>query len=124
MLKSSKTIFLIDDDITALDITSFLIEEHGFIVERFADGMAALKQLQTRAPELFLVDLMMPKMDGVETIEKIRGFGFLGPIIAFTASDEPEFHRRAAEAGAGLVLTKPCRPELLLKHICSLISDA
>lgn len=119
-----KSIYIIDDDITALDITSFLIEEHGFRVDRFADGLAAITALHTRTPDLFIVDLMMPKIDGVQTILKIREFGFEGPIIAFTASEEPGLHQRAAQAGSSILLTKPCRPELLIRHISGLISDA
>ena len=110
---------VIDDDITSLDLVSFLIEKKGFAVRRFADGGAALlESLQGKLPNLFLVDLMMPGINGIETVRRMRKMGIdKVPIIAFTALDDAEIHQDAIDAGCNLVLTKPCPPDRLLRHI-------
>lgn len=113
-----RNILIIDDDITSLDIVSFLFEERGYQVSRCADGYAAIDQAKTLAPDVIVVDLMMPNINGADTVRSIRALGLQTvPIIAFTAVDDPEYHREAREAGCNEVLTKPCRPEKLLKHI-------
>ena len=115
---AKKNILVIDDDITSLDIVSFLFEERGYHVERCADGFAAIEFTKQNKPDLIIVDLMMPQINGADTVRNIRALGYDSiPIIAFTAVDEPDLHREAEEAGCNTVLTKPCRPDKLLKHI-------
>ena len=114
----SKHILMIDDDITALDIVSYLFEERGYDVERCADGFRALEYLETIKPDLILVDLRMPNIDGVQTVKKIREMGLAAvPIIAFTAVDDPDLHSEALDAGCQEVLTKPCPAEKLVRYI-------
>ena len=114
----SKHILMIDDDITALDIVSYLFEERGYEVERCADGFSALDYLTNIKPDLILVDLRMPNIDGVQTVKKIREMGLATvPIIAFTAVDDPDLHSEALEAGCQEVLTKPCPAEKLVRYI-------
>ena len=64
---------------------------------------------------------MMPQMNGQECIREIRKRGVKTPIVAFTALDDIEVHQEATDAGANLVLTKPCKPAVLVKHIQSLL---
>lgn len=114
----AKHILVIDDDITSLDIVSYLFEDRGYIVERCADGASAIEYVKTKNPDLLIVDLMMPNINGKETVEQIRALGLTTvPIIAFTAVDDPQLHSEAIQAGCNEVLTKPCRPDKLLKHI-------
>lgn len=117
-----KSILVIDDDITSLDLVSFLFEERGYRVERCADGFSAIDFVRDNAPNLIIVDLMMPKINGVDTVAKIRELGLKVPIIAFTAVDEPELHAAAEQAGCDRILTKPCRPQRLLEQINSLLA--
>ncbi len=119
----SKKILIIDDDVTALDIVDFLFEDQGFEVVRRADGFAALECIEKERPDAVLVDLMMPRMNGQETVRHIRGKGIKVPIVAFTALDDPEVHKEAREAGCDLVLTKPCKPAVLVKHIEELLAQ-
>jgi CheY-like chemotaxis protein len=118
---SEKKILIIDDDVTALDIVDFLFEDKGFEVVRRTDGISALDCLAQVNPDIILIDLMMPEMNGQECIGHIRSKGFNTPIVAFTALDDPEVHKEATDAGANLVLTKPCKPAVLVKHIESLL---
>lgn len=119
---TTRKILIIDDDVTALDIVDFLFEDKGYEVVRRADGLSALECVREANPNIILIDLMMPKMNGQECVRQIRGMGLTVPIVAFTALDDPEIHQEAMDAGCNLVLTKPCKPALLVKHIEDLIS--
>jgi CheY-like chemotaxis protein len=121
---TDRKILIIDDDMTALDIVDYLFEDKGFDVIRRADGVSALECLESETPDIILIDLMMPRMSGQECIKHIRDRGIPAPIVAFTAVDDPEVHDEALEAGCNLVLTKPCKPAVLVKHIEDLIAQA
>ena len=121
MTSTPRKILIIDDDVTALDIVDFLFEEKGFEVVRRADGLSALESIDSVKPDVVLVDLMMPKMNGQETVRQIRKKGITVPIVAFTALDDPDVHQEAIEAGCNLVLTKPCKPSILVQQIQALL---
>ena len=122
---SNRHILILDDDITSLDIVSYLFEERGYTVDRCTDGFAAIDYLKGNEPDLLIVDLMMQKINGVDTVKQIRELGFSAlPIIAFTAVDEPLLHKEALTAGCNEVLTKPCPAEKLVKHIKRLLPSA
>lgn len=118
---ASPKILIIDDDMTALDIVDFLFEDKGFEVVRRADGQSAVDCVGSIDPNVILVDLMMPNLNGQDTVRLIRGKGFTMPIVAFTAIDDPTVHQDALDAGCNLVLTKPCKPALLVQHIEKLL---
>ena len=122
-MSSQRKILIIDDDMTALDIVDFLFEDKGFDVVRRADGVAALECIEEATPDIILIDLMMPKMSGQECIRELRDRGVNTPIVAFTAVDDPEVHQEAQDAGCNLVLTKPCKPTLLVEHIERLLES-
>ena len=121
MESEGRKILIIDDDMTALDIVDFLLEDQGFDVVRRADGISALNCIDTENPDIVLVDLMMPKMNGQECVRQIRKKGWTIPIVAFTALDDPEVHQEAMDAGCNLVLTKPCKPAVLVQRIEELL---
>jgi CheY-like chemotaxis protein len=115
-------ILIVDDDMTALDIVDFLFEDKGFEVVRSADGQSAVKCIKEVNPDIILVDLMMPNMSGQDAVRLIRQNGYKLPIVAFTAVDDPEIHQDALAAGCNLVLTKPCKPSVLVAHINNLLT--
>lgn len=117
-----KKILIIDDDMTALDIVDFLFEDKGFSVVRGSDGLNALDIAAQENPHVILVDLMMPRMNGQDCVRELRKRGVKVPIIAFTALDDPEVHQEALDAGCNLVLTKPCKPAVLVKHVEELLA--
>ncbi|MCB0339303.1 MAG: response regulator [Bdellovibrionales bacterium] len=117
-------ILIIDDDMTALDLIDLLFEEKGFEVIRRANGISALESVNEIDPEVILIDLMMPEMNGQECIRQLRGRGLTQPIVAFTAVDDPIVHQEAIDAGCDLVLTKPCKPKILVGHIEELVSGS
>lgn len=117
-----KKILIIDDDVTALDIVDFLFEDKGYEVVRRADGISALECVESVKPDIILIDLMMPKMNGQECVRQLRKKGLTQPVVAFTAVDDPDIHQEAMDAGCNLVLTKPCKPQALVKQIEGLIA--
>ena len=117
-----KKILIVDDDVTALDIVDFLFEDHGFEVVRRPDGLSALECVTDENPDIVLIDLMMPKMNGQQCIKEMRAKGVKTPIIAFTALDDASVHQEVLDVGGNLVLTKPCKPSLLLKHVEQLLA--
>lgn len=121
--EAMKKILIIDDDVTALDIVDYLFEDKGFDVERRADGQSALDSIDEDLPDIILIDLMMPRMNGQECVRQLRQKGISVPIVAFTALDDPEVHQEAMDAGCNMVLTKPCKPDALVKHVSSFIED-
>lgn len=121
-MSDSKKILIIDDDLTALDIVDFLFEDKGYEVVRRTDGISALECIGEVKPNIILIDLMMPQMNGQECVRQMRGRGIKTPVVAFTALDDPEIHQEALTAGCNLVLTKPCKPALLVKHIEDLLA--
>lgn len=123
-MENLKNILIIDDDVTALDIVDFLFEEKGFEVARYTDGISALASIKTKTPDIVLIDLMMPQMNGQETVRQMRAFGLGAPVVAFTALDDPDIHQEALDAGCNLVLTKPCKPATLVAEIERLLKGA
>lgn len=115
-------ILVIDDDVTALDIVDLLFEEEGYEVTRRSSGALALEALESVEPDVIVIDLMMPHMNGQECVRQIRQKGFTMPILAFTALDDADIHREACEAGCNSVLTKPCKTTVLLEKISSLVA--
>ena len=120
---AERTILVIDDDITALDIVSFLFEDRGYQVKRCSGGKQALEMFDEIQPEVVLVDLMMPGINGVETVRQIRATGYDAPIIAFTATEDETIHQEAEDAGCDKVLLKPLRSSRLLAEIEELLAN-
>lgn len=110
-------ILIIDDDITALDIMDILFEGRGFEVVRQPSGTSALAHLEQATPDVILIDLMMPNMQGQECIRQMRERGVSVPIVAFTALDDPRVHQEARQAGCTKVIVKPCKSNELIKEI-------
>jgi CheY-like chemotaxis protein len=118
-----KTILIVDDDITALDLVDLLFEDMGYEVERRADGNAAIEAVMEHQPNALLIDLMMPGISGQEAVRQIRANGYTGPIVAFTALADPDVHEEAEAAGCNLVLTKPSKARDLVNQISQLLTN-
>jgi response regulator NasT len=105
-----------DEALIRMDIVEVL-RENGFdVVGEAADGEAAIELTRELRPDLVVMDITMPKMDGLtaaEAIDKER----LAPVVMLTAFAQPEFVARAIEAGAIAYVVKPFTPERLLPQI-------
>lgn len=116
-----KHILIVDDDVTSLDIISFVFQRSGHIVDRCASGESAIEYVKAILPDLILIDLLMPGVDGIATVKAIREMGMKEvPIVAFTAVEDEELHEKARNTGCQAVVTKPLPAHKLLE----LVSDA
>jgi CheY-like chemotaxis protein len=96
-----------------------VLQRSGFEVREAADGREALDQLAGFVPDVVVTDLMMPGMDGLELIRRIRATPRLAevPIVAMTAATTLETEREARRAGAADLLAKPVDSQTLLSRL-------
>lgn len=112
-----------DDEPDILEFLSYNIRKEGYKVFTANNGEEGVKLTQQLSPSLILLDVMMPKMDGIETCQIIRkDLNITQPIIAFLTSRAEDYAQIAGfEAGADDYISKPIRPRLLLSKIESLL---
>jgi two-component system alkaline phosphatase synthesis response regulator PhoP len=117
------TILLVDDETDILDFLSYNIRKEGYKVFTATNGEDGVKLAQQLSPSLIILDVMMPKMDGIEACQIIRkDLNISQPIIAFLTSRAEDYAQIAGfEAGADDYISKPVRPRLLLAKIESLL---
>lgn len=118
---SHHNVLVVDDDRNLRKIISTNLELAGFSVVTAADGREALHKIEEITPDIVLLDLMMPHMDGYEVARRIRGHHNPSianvPIIILTAKSETEDKLRGFEAGADDYITKPFGPQELLARV-------
>jgi signal transduction histidine kinase/CheY-like chemotaxis protein len=119
-----KRLLVVDDVPQNCAMMLDLLQETGFIVAAASNGLECLALLDSFKPDLILMDVMMPVMDGNETTRRIRHMpGWSGiPIVAVTASAGADDERRSRAAGADAFLAKPVDHDLLLRTIGKLLS--
>ena len=118
-------IALVDDDRNILTSVSMTLEAEGFEVETYNDGQSALDAFNRRLPDMAVLDIKMPRMDGVAATRAIRALsGPAGktPIIALTANADPEDAAGYLAAGMIGVVEKPMKPENLLRALQQALS--
>jgi len=116
-------ILLVDDEVDIIDFLSYNLKKEGFEIFTASNGEEALKQANDILPNLILLDLMMPVLDGIETCKLIRKNPKLdNTIVAFlTARGEDYSQISGFEAGADDFITKPIRPNVLISRIKALL---
>ncbi|HSG41573.1 MAG TPA: response regulator transcription factor [Anaerolineales bacterium] len=117
MSHERSTILLADDDPTIADSLAPFLERAGFHVLVVADGMAALDKAQKHRPDLIVLDVLMPRMDGRETLRRLRKSNIWTPTILLTQVGEASERALALEEGADDYLNKPFDPHELLARI-------
>ncbi len=115
----SDWILVVDDDAANLKMASRILTAEKMRVSCLKSGEAAIKFLQGNRPDLILLDIHMPGMDGFETIAAIRGNEetLSIPVIFLTADDDSSAETRGLEAGAVDFIKKPFVPEVLLLRV-------
>ncbi len=112
----SHTIALVDDDQNILASVSMALEAEGFTVETYTGGAEALDALGRRPVDLAIVDIKMPRMDGMEFLERLRRKNGL-PVIFLTSKDEEIDEVLGLRMGADDYITKPFSQRLLIERI-------
>ena len=111
-----KRILLIEDNHSLREEIINVLELEGFIVDTAENGRVGLEHIRAQRPDLVICDLMMPDMDGYETLQAIRGNPEIAslPVLMLTARDDDGCVSKAMELGADDYVTKPFRiPDLL-----------
>ena len=120
------TIALVDDDRNILTSVSMTLEQEGFQVRTYTDGESALQGLMARPVDLAVLDIKMPRMDGVQATQAIRalpGPQGLIPIIALTANADPDDAKGYLAIGMAAVVEKPIKPERLRMAMNAALMD-
>ncbi len=123
---AKRTVMVIDDSMTVRKITSRLLEREDYRVATAKDGIDALEQMQTLRPDILLVDIEMPRMDGFDLVRHIRADSQRSSIpIIMISSRTADKHREHARAlGVNVFLGKPYQDQELLKQMKLLLGDA
>jgi two-component system response regulator ChvI len=117
------TIALVDDDRNILASVGMLLEQEGYHVRSYADGASALTALQATPPDLAILDIKMPRMDGLELLRRLRQGGDL-PVIFLTSKDEEIDELMGLNAGADDYIRKPFSQRLLLERVKAVLRRA
>jgi len=115
-----QTIALVDDDRNILTSVSMTLEQEGFLVRTYTDGESALQALSSRPVDLAVLDIKMPRMDGMELLQKLRQRSSM-PIIFLTSKDEEVDELMGLRLGADDYITKPFSQRLLIERIRALL---
>ena len=120
---SEKTVMVVDDSVTVRKVTGRFLEREGFRVIAAKDGVEALQLLQDHMPDVMLLDIEMPRMDGFEVAKNIRTSSRLKdlPIIMITSRTGEKHRERAFSLGVNKYMGKPYQEDLLLSNINELL---
>jgi len=123
MKKSDIKILCVDDEPDILEILKYNLSNVGYDISLANDGLSAIKKAKEIIPNLIIMDIMMPKMDGIQACENLRANEkFNDTIIMFlTARGEDFSHVAAYEAGADDYVTKPVKPKILISKVKGLL---
>ena len=116
-------ITLVDDDENIVESVKLALESHGHTVRAYHDGAAGLEALESQPPDLAILDVKMPRMDGMEVLRRIRQTSNL-PIIMLTSKDEEIDEILGFNLGADDYMTKPFSQRLLLERIKAILRRA
>jgi CheY-like chemotaxis protein len=122
-LFSLKHILVVDDNPSSRELVKFALEP-GYVVAEAVDGRDAIEQIRQTLPDLILMDIQMPEMDGYETLHEIRAHpeSALVPVVAVTAFAMLEDRQKAFEAGFDGYTAKPINIAALRTQIDSLLN--
>jgi chemosensory pili system protein ChpA (sensor histidine kinase/response regulator) len=116
-------VMVVDDSITMRKVTSRVLENHSIEVLTAQDGVDAVEKLHDRVPDLMLLDIEMPRMDGYELLEHVRADARLRhvPIVMITSRAGQKHRRKARKAGANDYLTKPYQEVELVEKVSEML---
>ncbi|HRE66658.1 MAG TPA: response regulator transcription factor [Cyclobacteriaceae bacterium] len=120
--KPTQKVLVVDDEEPILELLKYNLEKQGYDVRTAADGYQAVEQAKKFHPDLVLLDIMMPKMDGVEACRQIRAMPELvNTFIVFLTARAEEYSEVAAfDVGADDYILKPIKPRALMSRISAL----
>ena len=123
MKKKDIVILLVDDEPDILEIVGYNLTQEGYSIVTAENGLKAINQAKKHKPQLIILDVMMPEMDGIEACEKLRAIPELSQsIITFLTARGEDYSQLAGfEAGADDYITKPVKPKVLVSKVKALL---
>lgn len=123
MKKKDIKILLVDDEQDILEIVGYNLSQEGYQIVSAANGKEAVTKARKELPNLIIMDVMMPEMDGIEACENIRRIPELSQVIItfLTARGEDYSQVAGFDAGADDYITKPIKPKLLISKVKALL---
>ncbi len=112
-------VLAIDDDTAMTELLTLLLQTHSFEITTANSGQEGIALLKKKNPDIVLLDLMMPGMDGWEVCKQIRSFSNI-PIVVLSALNNPGMVASALDAGADDYLIKPVPSSILVAHLKNL----
>lgn len=122
-MRERPLILVVDDLSDNIEIVRLRLESHAYDVITAADGLEALVQVRAHLPDLILLDVMMPRLDGIETVKRLKADASLPfiPVVMLTAQSDRKEVVAGLDAGADEYLTKPFDPEALLARVRAML---
>jgi two-component system, OmpR family, alkaline phosphatase synthesis response regulator PhoP len=119
----AKKLLIVDDEPDILEFLQYNLRKEGYLVVTASDGMQAIAVAEKEKPDLILMDIMMPELDGVETCRVLRGNKNFEetPIAFLTARDEDFTQIAALDVGGDDYISKPIKPRVLISRINALL---
>jgi chemosensory pili system protein ChpA (sensor histidine kinase/response regulator) len=123
-VRTRPVIMVVDDSLTVRKVTGKHLQKRGYDVMVAKDGIDAVEQLRTRIPDLMLVDIEMPRMDGYELTGRVRGDPTLKhiPIIMITSRAGEKHRNRALDLGVNIYMSKPYQEDDLFNNVETLLA--
>jgi DNA-binding response OmpR family regulator len=117
------TIALVDDDRNIVTSVAIALEAEGYRITTYTDGVSALDGFKTTLPDLVILDIKMPRMDGIETLRRLRQKSDL-PVIFLTSKDEQIDELFGLKMGADEFIRKPFSQRLLVERVKAVLRRA
>ncbi len=117
-------ILIVDDDVETLRLVGLMLQRQGYEIAAASNGTQAISMAQSEMPDLIVLDIMMPDMDGYQVTKQLRSMSETSttPILMFTAKSQVDDKVAGYDAGVDDYLTKPVHPAELVAHIKALLS--
>lgn len=120
---SNEKILLVDDELDIIEFLGYNLSKEGYDVSTATSGKEAIEIAKKVKPDLIILDVMMPEMDGIETCHEIRNIeGLKNTLIAFLSARGEDYSQVAGfDAGADDYITKPIKPRLLVSRVKAIL---
>ncbi|MBI2264147.1 MAG: response regulator [Armatimonadetes bacterium] len=119
----SKKILIVDDAVFHRLKCSNLLKEQGYRILEASDGMEAIRQFKEKSPDLVLMDITMPELDGISALKKIMEISPFANVVMFTAQGQQALISQALSLGAKDYLLKPTSNEKLLALVTRILGE-
>jgi len=114
-------LLVVDDDLELLGLIAYALRQAGYLVIEAKDGPAALSIFDREQPDLVILDVNLPRIDGLEVLRRLRAAGHRTPVMLLTVRAGEEDQVRGLDQGADDYLTKPFSPRTLLARVRALL---